>query len=190
MKPEPQFDHPIMDLLQKRWSPRAFADKALTTAQVMLLLEAARWAASCNNEQPWRFIWSHKNGSDLYKLLFDCLLPGNQAWASSAPLLMLTLVQTEFSDNGKPNRWAGHDLGLAIGNLTAQATSMDLYVHNMGGFSQARVQEHFQLPSSLQAMTMIAIGYLGDPAMLSEFNQKREAEIQERKPLSELILNY
>ncbi len=188
MKPTPQFNYPLHELLQKRWSPRAFADRALDREQALTLLEAARWAASCNNDQPWRFIWSLKDDSALYKRLFDCLLPGNQEWAAKAPLLMLTLVQTTFSFNGKPNRWAGHDLGLAIGNLTAQATALDLYVHNMGGFSTAKVGEHFQLAENLEPMTMIAIGYLGDPASLSEYNQKREMEMRERKPIEDIIL--
>ncbi len=188
MKPKPSFDHPICDLLQKRWSPRAFADKPISTAEALTLLEAARWAASCINEQPWRFIWSLNDGSELYRQLFDCLLEGNQAWAGSAPLLMLTMVQTNFAADGKPNPWAGHDLGLAIGNLTTQASCMDLYVHSMGGFSKKKVRAHFDLPEDIEPMTMIAIGYLGDPATLSEFNQKRELELQERKPLAELVL--
>jgi nitroreductase len=188
MKPLPEFDHPIHELLRKRWSPRAFAEKELTIEQVQTLLEAARWAASANNEQPWRFIWSLRDGSSLYNRLFDCLLPGNQEWAGAAPLLMLTVVQTKFTASGKPNRWAGHDLGLAIGNLSTQASSMGIYVHNMGGFSQSKAREHFSLAEDQEPMTMIAIGYLGDPGTLSEFNQNREAQVQERKPLAELIL--
>ncbi len=187
MKPRPHFEHPIDEILQKRWSPRAFADKALTDEQVLTLFEAGRWAASCNNEQPWRFIWSHKNGSEKYIKLFECLTTRNQEWVTTAPLLIMTLVNTLFA-NGKPNKWALHDLGLAMGNLTTQASIMGLYVHNMAGFSVEKAREVFTLPEEIVPVTMAVVGYLGDPSMLSEFNQGREAQLQERKPLKELFL--
>lgn len=189
MKPRPRFEYPLHELIQKRWSPRAFAERQVTEEQALTLLEAARWAASCLNEQPWRFIWSLKNDSERYRKLLDCLNPRNQEWAATAPLLLLTLAQTTFGGNGKPNSWCEHDLGLAIGNLTAQASAMDLYVHNMGGFSVEKVSAHFVLPEEVKPVTMVAIGYLGNPAQLSDFNQKRELEPQERKPLAELILD-
>ena len=188
MKLKPHFDYQLNELLQKRWSPRAFADKMLTNEQVLTLFEAARWAASCNNEQPWRFVWSLKDGSDKYNKLFECLKPGNQEWVASAPLVILTVIHKVFTASGKPNDWAAHDLGLAIGNLTTQATSMDIFVHSMAGFDKDKAIELFSLPEDYEPMTMIAVGYLGDPAMLSEFNQKREAELQSRKPLTELFL--
>ncbi|HOZ01666.1 MAG TPA: nitroreductase family protein [Candidatus Syntrophosphaera sp.] len=188
MKPKPQFDHPISELLQKRWSPRAFAETQLTEEQALTLFEAARWAASCNNDQPWRFIWSLRDGSERYQRLLDCLTSRNREWGEAAPLLILTLTRTTFAETGKPNAWCRHDLGLAIGNLTAQASSMDLYVHNMGGFSADKTREFFAIPDDIEPVTMIAVGYLGDPSSLSEFNQKRELEVQTRKPLSELFL--
>jgi len=189
MKPRPTYDHPLHELIAKRWSPRAFAPQLLTDEQVLTLFEAARWAASCNNDQPWRFIWSHKDGSELYNKLFDCFTPGNQRWVHTAPLLVLTLIKTTFSFDGKPYPWAGHDLGLAIGNLTTQASAMDIYVHSMAGFLPEKVQEHFTLPEDVKPMTMIAIGYIGEIDQLAEFDQKREWELQTRKPLSELFLN-
>jgi nitroreductase len=187
MKPRPKFDYPIDELLQQRWSPRAFADKLLTDEQVMTLFEAARWAASCNNEQPWRFIWSAKDGSEKYNKLFECLAPGNQEWAKTAPLLMMTLADTLFA-NGKPNKWAKHDVGLAMGNLTTQASTMGLYVHSMAGFSASKARELFTIPETVEPLTMAVVGYLGDPSVLSEFNQGREAQIQERKSFTEIFL--
>lgn len=189
MKPTPNFDHPIHPLLKQRWSPRAFSDKQLTQHDVNTLLEAARWAASCMNEQPWRFVWSFNNGSDLYQKLFDSLMTGNQEWVINAPMLMLSLVDKHFAADGKPNPWAKHDLGLAIGNMTTQASSMGIYVHSMGGFSKDKIREHFPKLKDLEPVTMIAVGYLGDPSMLSEFNQKREMEVQVRKPLAEIDLS-
>ncbi len=187
MKPKPHFEYDINAVLQQRWSPRAFSEKMMTKEQALTLFEAARWAASCNNAQPWLFIWSLKGGSKKYAKLFDCLKPGNQEWAKFAPLLILTLVHTKF-DDGKPNRWAGHDLGLAVGNLSTQATSMDLFVHSMAGFSADKVKEHFVLPDDVEPMTMIAVGYIGEPSILSEFNQKREEEPRVRKALKDMFL--
>jgi nitroreductase len=188
MKTRPDFSYPIDEILQKRWSPRAFDEKMLTKEQVYTLFEAARWAASCNNEQPWRFIWSRKDGSEKYNKLFDCLTDRNREWGVTAPLLVMTLVHKSFISSGKPNKWAWHDLGLALGNLTTQATIMGLYIHNMAGFSVDKAREYFHLPEDIAPVTMVAVGYLGDPSVLSEFNQKREARIQERKPLLDLFL--
>lgn len=188
MKPRHETSYPIHELLQKRWSPRTFSDRMMSEDQVMILFEAARWAASSSNEQPWRFIWSLKDNSEKYHKLFDCLKERNQEWAGSAPLLILTLTQNHFTESGKANPWANHDLGLAIGNLTTQATSMDLFVHSMAGFYQEKVFEHFDLPEGVEPRTMLVVGWLGDPAMLSELNQKREHQVQERKALKELFL--
>ncbi|HPS37981.1 MAG TPA: nitroreductase family protein [Candidatus Cloacimonadota bacterium] len=188
MKPEIIPDYPLEQVITRRWSPRAFSERPLSETQALSLFEASRWAASCNNAQPWRFIWSLKDGSEKCSKLFDCLLPGNQGWAGSAPLICLNLVRTTFEDSGKPNAWAMHDLGLAMGNLTAQATMMDIYVHNMAGFSQDKAREYFDLSDDLIPVTMFVAGYLGDPSLLSEFNQKRELAPQARRPLSELFL--
>lgn len=189
MKPIPKFDYPIHTLLQQRWSPRAFSDKRISRSDVNTLLEAARWAASGMNIQPWRFVWSFHDGSMLYNKLFSCLASGNQEWVITAPLLMLTLVDLKLPDSEQANPWARHDLGLAIGNMITQATSMGIYAHNMGGFSVDKVRESFPKLKDLEPVTMIALGYLGDPSILSEFNQQREMEIQVRKPLSEIDLS-
>jgi nitroreductase len=188
MKPQSHTDHPLHPLVLKRWSPRSFADTPLTEDTVLTLLDAARFAASCNNYQPWRFIYSTKKQVDRYGTLFECLKDGNMVWAKSAPLLMLTLVKVNF-DNGKPNEWARHDLGLAIGNLTVQATSMDLYVHNMAGFDKEMAIRQFNIPQDYQPVTMIAVGFLGNPDLLPEVLKQRELAPQERKPLGELVLN-
>jgi len=187
MKPTPDMNYKLEANIAKRWSPRAFSPQPVTEAEALTLFEATRWAASCMNEQPWRFVWSLKNSSEKYLHLLTCLNPSNREWAQHAPLLILTLVKTTFS-NGRNNPWARHDLGLAIGNFTMQASSMDIYVHNMGGFDAHKARELFFLPEDLEPVTMIAAGFLGDPAMLSEYNQKREAEIQQRLPFDQLFL--
>lgn len=154
----------------------------------MRLFEAARWAASCMNEQPWRFIYATQEQPAQHGRLFDCLVPANQEWVKTAPLLVMTLIRTVY-DNGKPNRWAMHDLGLAVGNLTTQATAMGLYVHNMAGFSVEKARQTFGLAPEIEPVTMIAIGYLGDPAQLNARLREREEAVQERKPLTELIMD-
>ncbi|MDD3143646.1 MAG: nitroreductase family protein [Candidatus Cloacimonetes bacterium] len=188
MKPRPRYSHPIHEVIQKRWSPRAFADLPLSEEQALTLFEAARWAASCFNEQPWRFIWSLKDGSDKYQTLFGCLSERNQEWVGSASLLILALTKSTFSATGKANRWARHDLGLAIGNLTTQATLMDLYVHSMAGFSRKEATARFDLPEDLEPLTMIAVGWLGDPETLSDKDQQSEHQVQTRKDLADLFL--
>ncbi|MDI9524675.1 MAG: nitroreductase family protein [Candidatus Cloacimonadota bacterium] len=188
MKPRPEFSHPVHEVIRKRWSPRLFSDRPVSEEQVLTLFEAASWAASAMNEQPWRFIWSLKDGSEKYKKLFSCLYEGNQIWASSAPLLILTLAKTTFSFNGKPNPWSSHDLGLAVGNLTTQASLMDLFVHNMGGFDRQKAREIFSLTEDLEPITMIAVGWAEDPENLSEQERQREYLMQKRRSLQDIFL--
>jgi nitroreductase len=188
MKPEPSFLYSIHPLLKKRWSPRAFASRPVEEEKIHLLFEAARWAASAMNEQPWRFIYAVREDRGRYNQLLECLNDRNKIWAKSAPMLILTMVKTHFEKNNKPNRWAFHDLGLAIGNLTTQASALDLYVHNMAGFSIEKATELFSLPADLEPVTMIAVGYIGDHSLLPEDFRKSETEPQKRKPPEELIL--
>jgi nitroreductase len=189
LKPKPQFAHELHPLLQRRWSPRAFSPQPVEEAQLLTLLEAARWAASANNEQPWRFIYAAKEQGKRYSKLFECLNERNQSWAKNAPALIMTLVKTHFEHNGQPNKWALHDLGLAVGNLTTQASALDLYVHNMAGFSAEKARELFDLPPDVEPVTMIAVGYLGDPVQLPEPFKAREVAQQQRKTIEELILH-
>ncbi len=189
MKPKPDFQHPIHEFLQKRWSPRSFSDKPIKHEYLLSLFEAARWAASAMNEQPWRFIYADKSDKDKYNKLFNCLVDANKLWAGTAPVLVISFIKTHFEKNNEKNKWAMHDLGLAIGNLTIQASSLGLYVHNMAGFSIEIVKKEFDIPDGLEPITMIAIGYLGNPDLLSEKLKEREIAIQQRKPLNELFIN-
>ncbi len=188
MKPKPSFEHPVHELIQKRWSPRAFSSRSVEQERILTLFEAARWAASAMNEQPWRFIYATKDQPERYEKLLNCLKEGNKVWAESAPILVLTLVKTHFEHNHEPNKWAFHDLGLAIGNLTVQASALDLYVHSMGGFEADRAKEVFSISAQYEPVTIIAIGYPGNPDELSDPLKQREMAVQQRKPLSELLL--
>src|SRR4051812_20913230 len=116
-------DQPIHPLLKARWSPRAFAAHPVAPDQLARLLEAARWAPSSFNEQPWAFMLASTEDKVRFSKMLECLVEGNRAWASNAPLLMLTFASKAFARNGKPNAHAWHDVGQAVADLTVQATS-------------------------------------------------------------------
>ncbi len=177
---------PVLEPVRDRWSPRAFADRAVEPAKVGALLEAARWAASAFNEQPWRFVVATREDPELYARALSCLVEFNQSWAQAAPVLVLTAVSTRFAHNDKDNRTAQHDLGLAIGNLSVQATALGLVLHQMAGIDLERTRAEFAIPAGFEPVTGIAIGYPGDVASLSEQLQERERAPRERKALEEL----
>lgn len=179
--------YPVLDVVRDRWSPRAFADSPVESEKIGSLLEAARWAASAFNEQPWRLIVATKDEPELYARALGCLVEFNQSWAKAAPVLILTTVSTRFERNGKDNRTAQHDLGLAIGSLSVQATALGLVLHQMAGVDLEKVRAEFAIPEGFEPVTGIAVGYPGDPATLSPEMQEREAAPRERRPLEELF---
>lgn len=180
-------EHDIIDVLAERWSPRAFADRPVEPEKLRQLLEAARWAASSYNEQPWRYIVATKDDVEAYERLLRCLNEFNQKWAKTAPVLMLGFYKTTFSRNGKPNRCAPHDLGAASAQLTAQATALDLYVHQMAGINKEVIRETYDVPSDFEPMAALAVGYLGDPSALPDKLAKREHGERSRRPLHETV---
>ena len=137
-KPAPT-DHPIEEILRRRWSPRAFSDRIVEPEKLQSLWEAARWAASSFNEQPWYFIVATKQKLEEHARLLSCLVEKNQQWARLAPVLMVSIAKLNFEKTGKPNRHAFHDVGLAMGNMLVQATALGLFVHQMAGFSPEKV---------------------------------------------------
>ncbi|MEN9445028.1 MAG: hypothetical protein RIS47_1919, partial [Bacteroidota bacterium] len=165
-KPHPITTFDIHPLLAKRWSPRAFSKKLIEKESIMALFEAARWAPSAYNEQPWRFIYAGADNVNGFERLSSCLMGFNAGWATKAPLLVVAIAKDNSSHNDKPNPHAWHDLGLALGNLTLEATARDLYMRQMGGFDANKVAELYNLPAGFKAVTMLAIGYLGDASEL------------------------
>ena len=158
-------DHPVHTLIERRWSPYAFADKPVDPADLHSLLEAARWAPSSYNEQPWRFIVATRDNPENFQRLLDCLAPGNQEWAGKVPVLMLSVAALSFAKNGKPNRHALHDVGLASAMLALQATNIGLAVHFMAGFDGDKARESFAIPDDFEPAAAIAVGHhLADPA--------------------------
>ena len=183
-KPQKDIQYPVNQLIEKRWSGRAFADKKVEDEKIQSLFEAARWAPSSMNEQPWRFILTHK-GDAAHEKLFSALSPGNQLWAGKAPVLLLTVIKTVFSQNNKPNEYALHDLGLAMGQFGLQATELGLNLHQMAGFDKEKAKKLFNLPENYEPATVVALGYLGEADMLPEKYQKSELAPQTRKKIEE-----
>jgi nitroreductase len=174
-------EHPIQDFVAKRWSPCGFADRDVSEADLRSLFEAARWAASSFNEQPWSYIMATRAQEAEFARLLSCLVEGNQSWAKAAPVLALGVATLHFERNGKPNRVALHDLGLATGNLVAEATARGLAVHQMGGILPDRAREIYAIPEGPEAVTGIAIGYAGDPEAFPDEIRERDLAPRKRK---------
>jgi len=179
--------YPLHDFLRDRWSPIAFSDRAVEREKLGSLLEAARWAASCFNEQPWSFIVATKENPTEYDRLLSCLVEANQDWAKTAPVLMLSVAKLQFARNGQDNAHAWHDVGLAVGNLTVQASALGLFVHQMAGFDPDKARELYKIPAGQAPIAALAIGYLGSADTLSEALQQRHNAPRSRKPLSEFV---
>jgi len=179
--------YPIEPLLTRRWSPRAFADRSVEPEKLLRLWEAARWAASCSNQQPWYFIMATREEEAEYARLLSCLRDNNQQWASHAPVLMVSVAKLSFDMNGQPNRYAFHDVGLAVANLIVQATALGLFVHQMAGFYPDKVKALYGVPDDFEPVAGIVLGYPGDPAILPEDLQQREVAPRARRPLETFV---
>lgn len=178
---------PLIHPLVERWSPRAYDPTAEVSTDVLrTILEAARWAPSANNTQPWRFIVARR-GTDAFTAVHDALKGFNQAWADSAAVLIVNIAEVADAE-GTPRPWARYDLGQAVAHLTVQAQHEGLHTHQMGGFEAARIAEAFGLPENLDVVSITAIGVLGDVDALPEPLREREVAPRLRKPLDELVV--
>ena len=182
-------DYPIHEPLTERWSPYAFADRPVPAAELRSLFEAARWAPSSFNEQPWRYLVATKGDPEQFQRLLSCLVEGNQIWAKAAPVLALGVVSLRFALNAQDNRAAVHDLGLAAGNLVVEATVRGLFVHQMIGILPDKAREIYGIPEGFEAWTGLAIGYKGDPASLPPRLRERDLAPRDRKPLREFVFS-
>jgi nitroreductase len=178
----------LNETILRRWSPRAFADRAISGSDMKKLFEAARWAASSFNEQPWRFIVGRK-GDATYGKIFESLAAFNQAWASNAPILMLSVGKKTFTQNGNPNHYALHDTGAATANLGLQATALGFHTHSMGGFDRDKIRVAFQIPEDFEIGAVTAVGYLGNVDILPESLRAAETSARSRKPISEFVFS-
>lgn len=173
-------DHHIDPALASRWSPRAFSERIAEEEVVSSLFEAARWAPSAFNLQPWAFIYARR-GTDDFTRMRNCLRETNALWAGNAALLVLALTNATKPD-GSPNAHAQYDLGQAVAHLTFQAIGHGLHVHQMAGFDPEKARAELNIPAGYDAVTAIAVGYLGDVETLPAPLQERERGVRTRKP--------
>ncbi|WP_431284165.1 nitroreductase family protein [Humitalea sp. 24SJ18S-53] len=166
-------DHSIPPLLASRWSPRAYEDRAPDDATLARVLEGARWAASCFNDQPWSFLVTRRGG-DGHAAMLGCLGAFNQAWAGRAPVLIISFARKSFAHNGEPNRHAWYDVGQATANMALAAAAEGMQLHQMAGFDAAAARTAFQVPDTHDAVAAITMGWAGDPAILSESQAAKE----------------
>ena len=177
---------PVHELIRERWSPRAFAPKPIPKPAAMAIFEAARWAASASNEQPWHYIVAPREDAAGFERAVGCLAAGNQGWAKNAGLLVFTVARLTRG-NGEPYSHALHDMGLASAQLTLQAMASGLMVHQMAGIDRDKIRAVYKVPEGYDPVTGIAIGYQADPATLPDDRQQQELAPRQRKPLSDMV---
>jgi nitroreductase len=178
---------PVLDTLAERWSPRSFdAEHAFPEGALRSVFEAARWAPSANNTQPWRFIVARR-GSESYARIERALLGFNREWAVSAAALIVNIAEV-IDPEGKPRKWAEYDLGQAVAHLTVQAHADGYYTHQMGGFDREAISAAFDLDERLLPVSITAIGAIGTPEQLSEVLRERETAPRTRLSLEELVI--
>jgi nitroreductase len=189
MRPPHDVAHPVHELIRTRWSPRAFSDRPVEREKLLSIFEAARWAPSSFNGQPWNFLVATRDDPADFQRMLGCLVEGNQQWARSAPVLMVAVATSAFERNNKPNRHALYDTGAAVAFLTLQATSLGLFVHQMAGFEPAQVREAYAVPPTAEPVAAIAMGYAGDPQSLPEDLRKKELTPGQRKPIASFVFS-
>jgi nitroreductase len=177
----------VHELIRSRWSPRAFSSREVSDEDLRTIFEAGRWAASSYNEQPWRFLVARRSDPSAYEKILHLLMPFNQAWAQTAPVLFITAARKAFSHNGVPNYYALHDAGQALANVFLQATALGLHGHGMGGFDRDRARVELGIPEDYEVGAAAALGYLGSPDQLNEQQRQQELARRTRKPLSEIV---
>jgi nitroreductase len=180
-------EHPIHELIAKRWSPCGFTDRPVSRDDLLSLFEAARCAASSYNEQPWHYLITTKDQPESFGRMLTCLVEPNRDWAQHAPVLVLTVAGLNFTRNGKPNTAAWHDIGSASATLSLEATARGLSVHQMIGILPDKALEIYEIPEGFQAVTALAIGYAADPETLESPFQQRDTAVRQRKGLSEFV---
>jgi len=179
-------DAPVNPMFLGRWSPRAFDPTPLPEEDITTLFEAARWAPSCFNEQPWLFMYG--TSKEERETFLEILMEKNRLWAHNAPVLAILFARRTFAQGGRPNRWAGLDCGAAWVSLAFQARMLGLYAHGMAGFSQKRAYELLNVPEEeYEAMCAIALGAYGDTDNLPTEILEME-EPNDRKPLAEVAI--
>jgi nitroreductase len=182
-------DVTLHELIRNRWSPRAFAEKLVPPEVLRSLFEAARWAPSSNNEQPWAYLVATKDNPENFAKMLGVLVEFNANWAKHAPVLALSVAHLKTQRDGKPNRVALHDVGSASAQLTFEANARGLQVHQMAGFDAEKARETFAIPPDWEPVAAMAVGYPGDPESLPEKLRDRELAPRTRKPAGEFVMS-
>jgi nitroreductase len=177
----------VHPLIRSRWSPRSFSSREVSAEDLRTLFEAARWAASSYNEQPWRFLVATKSHPAAYQKILGLLVEFNQQWASTAPVLVITAAKRTFTHSDAPNRHAMHDAGAALAQLMLQATALGLHAHGMAGFDHERARQVLGIPDDYEVGAAVAIGYLDGPEKLPEQYRAGEVSARQRKPLDQIV---
>ena len=184
-----EIESQVNTLIANRKSIRAFSPQPISPDMVDSLFEAARWAPSSMNEQPWRYIYAHREQTVLWDKIFDGLEKSNQIWVKEAGLLIVSFYKKAFTRNDKPNGFAKHDLGSANGFLALQAVDLGLQAHQMGGYKPELIRDNLQIPEEFELGSVIAVGYPGSLDILSDELRKRELEPRVRKVKDEFVFN-
>jgi len=182
-------EFPVHELIQNRWSPRAFSDKPVPQEVLRSLFEAARWAPSSNNEQPWAYIVATKDDAENFEKSLGALVEFNANWARKAPVLVIAVAELAFAKNNAPNRNAQYDVGAASLQLSIEATARGLVVHQMAGFDPETAKEAYDIPQGWEPIAAMAIGYPGDASSLPEPLQSREKAPRSRKRIREFVMS-
>ena len=188
MEKPAQTQYPIHELLRRRWSPRAFSPRSVDPEILRSLFEAARWAPSSGNQQPWRFLVARKDDPAEFSRMLACLVEGNASWCKDVPVLMFSVANLRW-DNGEPNRHAFHDVGQAAAQLTIEAVARGLFVHQMGGILVDKIRETYALPEGFEAVAGFALGYPGEPDQLSAKLRDRELAPRKRNPIGSFVFS-
>ena len=188
MQKEAVTDHPVHELIRNRWSPRAFADKPIPEDVLRSLFEAARWAPSSNNEQPWAYLIASKDDEVNFDKTLGTLVEFNAGWAKNAAALAIAVAKLAFANNHAPNRNAQYDTGAATALLSMEATARGLMVHQMAGFHPEKARQAFAIPEEWEPIAAIAIGYPGDPDSLPPKLKDRELAPRTRKPIRDFVM--
>lgn len=180
-------DHPVLDVIRNRWSPRSFTAQSVDRQDLLSLFEAARWAASCNNLQPWRYIIATKDDAEAWETAQSCTMDRNQRWTRTAPVIGYVLAEPIELPSGHSNVWHQYDTGMASAQLILEAESRGLVVHQFAGIDYDAVRKTYDVPEHIDILCGIVIGYQGEPEALIEDLPGREVEERVRNPLGDFV---
>jgi len=190
MQVSSEFESDIIEIIKNRRSRRAFVSKPVENEKIKSLFEAARWAPSSVNEQPWAYIYATAAQKELWTKIFEALNEGNKIWSKEAPLLVVSLARKYYSKNDRPNASAKYDVGAANAFLSLQATELGLNVHQMGGFDQSLLRQNLNVPENFDIGVVMAIGYAGNPEQLPVGLRDRERSPRLRHIQHEFVMNH